>query len=413
MSIISDAALRMQLEGALRAHGGDIRADTARRSPSHVAIQRAMIREFAQNLAAVAQRTGLRADTPIENSRVIEIMQAMCDGLGLRERDGRMDGMEGRRADSGWQGDGISTDALIVRPTEVNRELTQSIPTRTVDANAEKARVRGIKYQGSAGILLPGQTEFHTATHAKESETRLIHTLHTTTRTDWQTLLWGSVSGINDLAEDAESARRALADLYEAVLVEGLSGTDMGGLRGLEVAKIISIVNFATATLGEKYAELARMILEVQAKNADRGSIPNTLFMATDWLRTIIPSNNLDVGGSATGAELVGGGVDMIAQLNANNMAFQGVFSTLGITRIIPTPSLNNFGRDTSTTNEAGALLCSLPESGGLRKIVAVATSPVRTAQDLAGDQTLWIMRIGDVETPIATSIGKMHARVR
>lgn len=384
-------------------YAGTVRADTARVSPDHVASQRAAIVHYVRTQAVLAARNGVRGDT-VSEGRIRDIARAMAKGLGLRERDGRIDGME-HRADV-WAGEGVDIDPRIIRPTEKDRALTSMLPTRSIDAAAQRTRIRGLKYEGTADLWRPGTTEYATADFSAGTEDKLVQTLYTTTSIDWHRLLYEQASGVNTAFEQAEAARRVLMDAYERVTVEG-GPAGLQGLRQLEAATSISGVDYTGApTLGEVHRDLVRMILNVQEANDDRGGVPNALFISTTWLRKIQLASNLDAGGSLTG-------LDLIAAENAASQMLNISLKKVGIDTVIPTPSLNRFGRAPDTQDEAGALVCSLPEDQGLRNVVALAPAPVRTSSNLTSDSTLWVMRLAGLEAPIATSVGKMHAKVR
>jgi len=389
---------------AMERHGSRVRADSAGRHGYDrlVATQRAVIATFAERqVHQAALRSGKRSDSAQARSRISHLMLALAGSVGLVRQDGQW----GSRYDAASYFPGELVDpGSVYRRTDNPRVLQTVIPARAVDPARQMYMHRMIGYEGKAEVATPGMTEFPNAGFTAQSKLRQLHTFVTSVTLDWERLVWGrGDSDIDDAAENAEAATRTLLDLYEQKLVTGITGLDMDSLANLELSyqKLSGDYREASSiTIGQAYSQITAAIQNLAKDQGYRGQRPNALILApivADKLRTL---NNLDAGGGANGAEV-----------------FSGLFSaqqgaamrSAGITAVYEAPALNKSPR---AADSALGILAILPQEGGLKRVVAAMPAPVRTISG-AGETTIWAMRAGGLECPIATSTGLIDFRVR
>lgn len=392
------------------AHGDSIRADE-RRSPSAVAGQRALIRAVVINTALSMER--LRGRDRVDEDRIIAVAGTMADALGLRARDGRIDGMEGVRADAYYlPGEGIERDSNPIRLKDQRRAVQESIGSRNIAPGAQLYESNSIGFEGSADVYVPGATKISSADYNVGGSKRQVYTLVTTTQMDWEQVLYGVSSSINQAGEKAEAADRALRRAFESVLVKGAAGTDLKGLFGANRVQMVAYhsaldYSLAATDLGDIYADMLTAAQKIQEGNDDRGGVADTALISPTILRIIQRKSNIDVGGSLTGSEL-------FMAMNAANAGVGQAFKAMGITRVVSAPSLNSvFGAANDETDRAGMALYEGGNADSLRRVLALAPSPVRTAEELMGQRTLWALRTGGLECPDATGAGIATFKVR
>lgn len=406
------------LDGAIRAavlraegnHGSAIRADS-RYSPPAVAAQRAMLRQTALEAAIWAHRVKGRPEVPMQ--RVDAIVRAQAEALGLREQDGRIDGIEARTDSMYLPGELIARDQSPHRVRDQRRAVQESVQSRTIDAGAAVYQSAVISYEGEAGLYKPGDTDIHNASHGVGADTRQVYSIVVKTQMDWEQALYGGNSSINQAAEDAESAGRALRRSWERFLVTGKPGTDLRSLFGAQklpgVAVHHSTVDYSASatTLGAIYADLQAFARKIQEAHDYRGPVLDTLMIAPHITARIAERSNIDAGGNLTGAEL-------LAQITAQDRTLAATLGSMGVTGVIPAPSIGRVaGASGSGTKHAGAVLFERGAMEGLRRVLALAPSPVRTADELTGQATLWALRTGGLECPDATAAGVGTFKVR
>lgn len=377
-------------QSAERAVGSDVRTDTRRSASPDIDAQRVTIRVFAGQTArmAAAQRevlTGVRVDTAAVERRALDLVEALASGCGLEERDGQI------RTDAAsfLPGELTAMTGRVIEQPEVPQVLTATIPVLSVDPWKEYVADEYVGYSGRAEIARPGVTSVPRADAEVSQAQQSMHTIHTSTRIDWQEAMFGANSVLNVVERKAQSARKANRKFLEDALANGVPGTTFQGITDLVCPEYYSTVDYSpgsAATIGQKHADMVAAIQFIQTAAQDRGMEANTIWAGPRLIRAITPSSNLDAGGSMTGSELL-----------------RRVLADLGISRIIRTPSLRGF-RGQSTRD--GWMVGHLPDDDGLRQFLGMDTSPARSATDLLGDETLWIMRHGGCNLASAVSFG-------
>ena len=76
------------------------------------------------------------------------------------------------------------------------------------------------------------------------------------------------------------------------------------------------------------------------------------------------------------------------------------LFVEKGITKVVPGYSLQDFGG----ANVDAMIAFSSSEDSGLANVLAMRPAPVRTVETIGGRATVYAMRHGGLELPIATS---------
>lgn len=395
---VSPLAIANELNNAQARHGESIRSDSKRRSAPHVAAGRAMVRAFVDDIFAQAKKTGIRGD--VSDKRRFELMEAIASGLGYRE-DGNSIVVDGwTRNDSYFfPGELIDRSGGIARQPAPLNAVSATLTVRSYDAGMQLVQTRGVRQTGSVAPWKPGQTQVPVADYEVGAKNVQSHFFCVKTQMPWDLLLYGANSGLDASEEKARAAKQALDDAREYAIVNSFTDTDLVGIGQLNIPTYTSSVNMGSTgtSLEDAYEDLMAGVLSFQAANADRGGDPNAVLIGTDLLRKLLPKNNISAGGSLTGSAL-------FAALGQANAAAGELFRQLGIDTVIKAPSLNNYG---GVAAKSAALFFQLPASdNGIRQLVGLTPSPVRTASTLTYDETLWAMAIAGLEKPTTEACG-------
>lgn len=407
-AFLADGALNARIAAdvaaAELAEGGNVRADS-RRSPPAVAAQRAAIAHMVRTMDAIHERPAKSGARRADSARLREVAVRVAEALGLREVDGRIDGTEGRADSTYLPGELIVRDRNPLRVRDQRRALIEGLPSRNVDAGATHYQSAGIDYEGAAADYQPGTTQIPRADFGVSAKNQPIHTIVCKTEIDWLEALHGSMSAINGPAEKAAAADRTLAISLESLLANGRAGVDVRSLYGaskLTLVTSVSTVDFSrsngTLTLGQIWKALSDLLLDIREKNKMRGGVADSLLIAPEIVHAIVSRTNYDSGGQVKGADLITG------------------LNQLGIRNIIEAPSLSVVTAPDGTTT-ASKYAGIVPFEGGnpdsIRRVTALPTAPVRTAESLTGTETLWAYRTGGLECRDATSAGLGYIQVR
>lgn len=390
---VSEAAIRQDVASNFAAHGAGLRTDSD--GSSAVSGGRAQIRGFLHRVAAMAHRThGIDMPDP---ARLDSIAARIGTRAGYRLDEGDWThGSVRTDAASVFSGELTDKDGMLNRPQRRKRALSEALPVRSVNAYAERYESRFVEHEGEITHYTPGTTQVGTVGARVGAKRRDIHTFVTSHMVDWLGVLQGSLTALDDAAESAYAARELFADFAEELLVKGLGdAVSLWGLADLPVARIPLTEDYSGAlTMGDVFADLSRLPGLVAQINGDRGDSVDTMFLASDLARKIVPVNNLNAGGSYTARDL--------------RMALATLFTDMGVNRIVSTPSLNGF----SGSGSAGMVLARLDGQRGLHQVSAMAPAPVRSASVLLGEQTLWAMRHGGLDINDATATAIITATV-
>lgn len=403
---VSPFVVQDAISNAQARHAASIRSDSKRKSVGHVAAGRALIRAFAEDIVSQARKQGIRGD--VSDSRKLEIMEAIASGLGYREDGGSIvvDGWSGGRNDSYFfPGDLIDRNGGIARQSPNIHAVSETLTVRSYDPAMQLVQTRGVRQTGTVAHHKMGQTQIPVADFEVGASNKQNHFFCVKTVMPWELALYGGVGGLDVVEEKARAARYALEDAREQILVNGYTGTDLVGIAQLPIPTYTSAVDMAdpATSIEDAYEDIMAGVLSFQEANNDKGGEPNAALIGSSLLRKLLPKNNLSAGGFLSGA-------DLFAALSRNNQALGQLFRQLGIDMVIKAPSLNNFGGD--STKSAMLLFQSPATPNGIRQMIGLAPSPVRTASTLAGDETLWAMSLAGLESATTEACGLYVGKV-
>lgn len=393
---IPETSICSELALARRTHGADLRTDSADGGTA-IAGARAQVRGYLDSVNSYAAR--LHGHKPASQERLDSLGRTLAEGLGYSHEDGD------------WRHDSIRTDSAsffrdemtdrngeLLRPRQQQRVLSTLIPTRSVNAYAERFESRFLAHEGSVSLYRPGTTKVATVGHRVGSKRRDIHTFVTSTQTDWLAALQGSQSSVDHVAEDAYAVREVFADFHEELLVNGIGDqVSLWGLADLPMQRFIFAEDYedGTATIKATYEAFISLLTKISEVHGFRGTPPDTLIIGPRFANALLPLNAIGSGGDMTASDL--------------RMKLATLFDNGGIRRWIVAPSLAAFGGD--PTQDA-AILCRFDGQRGLHQIMAMTPAPVRSVESLTGSQTLWAMRHGGLDEGDATATALILATV-
>lgn len=370
-----------------------LRADSATSAAVEVA------RRYSERIAHQGVVAGhLRADQAA--SFAADIQRGTMEGLGWSVADGRL------RSDASSFAPGSLTDVEggLIRPAYTERVLSGLLPVRMVDADAEFFQPSGSLSQGGKMALhRPGMTNVPYADAAVGYIQQPIHTLVIATRVDWREAMVGRRSAIDIAAEKAAAAKEIAANTQEQMIVNGLPGINFRSLANIGLVRIVSSVDYSSnPTMDSAYADLMRIVQRLREASDYAGSSPNVMAIGPRWAYAIRRLSNFAAGGSGTGS-------DLLATLAGANAGLAAAIGAAGITRIIEAPSLRDFHGDSTLD---GMVLLNTSQPNGLRQVMAMPLSPVRSASSLTADETLWAMRTGGLDVQDGSGVAIAEATV-
>lgn len=396
----TEPLVRAAIEDAVQAHGRGVRLDSRRSANPRIDTQRVMIRHTAALMVRDAEaRSGTRLDSREADHLRRDVEAAIADGLGLVV-DGSVVRMD---AAVHLPDDLLSSREPVVFPSAPDTVLTDAIGKRSVDAYAETVPTATGKRTGSFEEHSPAMDSAPILGWEVEEQRRTIKTFVAKTVTNWIELGQASASSINRVQEDAAAAREIWAEAREQMLVDGLGGGSFKGLVDLNVPVYASPVNYATAGIADVYADLIALV-QTLASSAQKTNAPapDSLWLGQRWVDQIVGKSNIAAGGSLSGVELLG---RMAAQNEGLSMALRSA----QIRRIVAAPALDSLGPG---ENFSGGVLLRSSDNRGLREIVAMELSPVRSASTLVGNEQLWAFRGAGLEWVRAEKQGLAYAQV-
>jgi hypothetical protein len=404
---VTEAALDSWTASAVESHVGAIRADSAeagmrvRRSYAghdnsaavRVNAVRAAVRQHvAQN---VARTRMLHADAEVPEHREIELCEALCDALGIRA-DGNDIEHETMRADANFFAEQLTSRSTeIIRPNDVDEVVRAALPVRNVEPYAEYVDLDFLKESGKAALITPEQRDFNRVNYGVARDKARMHWFGIATHVPWSSAVYSQApTAIDEAAEKARMARRALERLQEEILIAGVDGIDFNGLATAPIPRIISTVNFATATLGEKCAEITRLLQLVRSSADFVGAAPSVGLIDPRLAFNLRASNNLDAGGNIVGA----------GPINA-------AMSTEGLRNVVEAPSMEANFPSPAGANYAQLVVYNPNTQGRIRQLVGLPPSPVSTAE-IHGTETLWAMKHGGIELGDVSSVAILDIQI-
>ncbi len=393
---VTPAQIESFQAAAWQAHGESIRNDSARKSPGYIQTTRAAIRHFVNELCFTKSRLDSRGE--ISQARKNEIMEAYASGLGLKTENGRMDSYF-------FPGDLIDRSGEIARLSNFTHALSDRLPVRSFNPWMQLVQTRGVQRTGSATLWKPGVDTVNHSDFYAGGVNRQVHHFVTKTTIAWDYILYGSLSDISIVEEQSRAAIETLKDALEDVHANGFQDTDLVGVSGLQIPQFVSSTNYAApaTTIEDIFEEFMGAILSFQSAAQFRGGRGNTLFIGGNLYNAILPKNNFSAGGAVSGSQLFGG-VNLLSGVAAANAALGEMWKQLGIEYVYQTPSLDNFGGDST---KSAALLANTPSGpNGIRQLLGMAPAPVRTAATLTGDETLFAVTTAGLEAPTTERAG-------
>jgi hypothetical protein len=208
-----------------------------------------------------------------------------------------------------------------------------------------------------------------------------MHWFVTSFMIDWTAAMFSGSSGsISEVAEKTRIAMRALERHRESLLIAGVDGIDAKSLTSLPLMRIPSAVNFGTATMGEKVADMQRMLQAVRTAQGFKGAAPSVGLIDPRLAHVMRRGSNLDAGGSA-----VGQGPLLAAA------------SDEGLRSIVEAPTMATLFPSASGSNYAQMLIWAPGSQGPLRQLQGFLPGPVSTAQ-YHGTETVMAYSHGGLE---------------
>lgn len=405
---VTDAALDSWATDAYDSQIGQIRADSAqagratrRMYAGHANSARANVdavratvrRHVAQT---IRRQAALNADSyQVPAHRDIELAEAMCEGLGIRA-DGNDIVHDTMRADAHFFEEQLTARSTeLIRPNDREEVVRAALPVRNVEPYAEFVDLDFLAESGKAALITPEQREFNRVNYSLGRDKRRMHWFGISTHMSWSDAVYSSApSSVDKAGELARMARRALERLEEEVLISGVDGIDFWGLSSAPIPRIVSTVNFATATLGEKAAEMTRLLQRIRT-SADFLGVPPSVGLVDPRLAfNLRASNNVDAGGDIVGAGPV-------------NQAM----SNEGLRSIVEAPTMEQYFASPRGPDYAQMLVFAPNASGRIRQLRGLPPSPVSTAE-MHGTETLYVMKLGGIELGDVSSVAIIDIQI-
>lgn len=297
-----------------------------------------------------------------------------------------------RDATAGRRGDAASYYAMdlaanlpgspIVRPRADLSDLLVAIPTRNVAAGAATWRRRFVSHQGAAGVYRPGSTQPPIASISRDEGQGEIVTYWTCVVDEWLEQLHDGFSGLDNAGEKAAAATRALEELAHTAILSGIPGLGIASLQDLPMSRRASSLVYGTAAIDDVLKDFASH-LDAAVEAAKGTSRPDSIIVSERIMNRLNRYANFANGGNQYASQII-----------------QSMFSDRGITKVVPGFSLQDFGG----ANVDAMIAFSSSETSGLANVLAMRPAPVRTVETIGGRATVYAMRHGGLELPIATS---------
>ena len=304
----------------------------------------------------------------------------------------RILGAHRREATAGRRADAASYYAMdlvanlpgspIVRPRADLSDLLVGIPTRNVAAGAQTWRRRFVTHSGAAGVYRPGATQPPIASISRDEGQGEIVTYWTCVVDEWLESMHDGYSGLDNAGEKAAAATRALEELAHTAILSGIPGLGIASLQDLPMSRRASSVVYGTAAADDALEDFASH-LDAAVEAAKGTSRPDSIVISERIMNRLHRYTNFAFGGTAYASKIV-----------------SDLFVEKGITKVVPGYSLQDFGG----TNVDAMIAFSSSEDSGLANVLAMRPAPVRTVETIGGRATVYAMRHGGLELPIATS---------
>jgi hypothetical protein len=358
-------SLTRTIEARLRDES--VRADAAKAPDAAALVATSWARERADSIARET-----RGNADAIRARI----------LGAHRRDATA----GRRADAAsYYAMDLAANlpgSPIVRPRADLSDLLVAIPTRNVAAGAATWRRRFVTHQGAAGVYRPGSTQPPIASISRDEGQGEIVTYWTCVVDEWLEQLHDGFSGLDNAGEKAAAATRALEELAHTAILSGIPGLGISSLQDLPMSRRASSLVYGTAAIDDVLKDLASH-LDAAVEAAKGTSRPDSIIVSERIMNRLNRYANFANGGSQYASQIV-----------------SSLFTDRGITKVVPGFSLQDFGG----SNVDAMIAFSSSETSGLANVLAMRPAPVRTVETIGGRATVYAMRHGGLELPIATS---------
>jgi len=298
----------------------------------------------------------------------------------------RRDATAGRRADAASYYALDLAAALpgspVVRPRADLSDLLSGIPTRNVAAGAATWRRRFVTHEGAAAVYRPGSTQAPQASISRDEAQGEIVTYWTCVVDEWLESMHDGFSGLDNAGERAAAATRALEELAHNAILSGIPGVGIASLADLPMSRRASSIVYGTAAADDALEDFASH-LDAAVEAAKGNSRPDTVIISERIMNRLHRYTNFAFGGTAYASKIIA-----------------DLFVEKGIQRVIPGYSLQDFGG----SNVDAMIAFSSSEDRGLANVLAMRPAPVRTVETIGGRATVYAMRHGGLELPVATS---------
>ncbi len=391
---VTASALDGFVTTAYQTHGNQLRADAGSagvRTRGHYAGHQTSVARSVDAVRAAVRHTVateirrqgmLNADSyTVPKHRETELVNAMCDGLGIAVEGSEIVHRR-MRADSEYFSEQLTSRSReLIRPNDRAEIVRASLPVRNVEPYAEFVDLDFLSESGRAELLTPEQTTFNRVNYSVSRDKMRMHWFGVSTLFSWSDAVYQQApSSVDKAAELARMARRALERLEEEVLIAGVPGIDFPSLSTAAIPRIASTVNFATATIGQKAAEMTRLLQRVRSSADFVGPAPSVGLIDPRLAFNLRATNNLDAGGN-----IVGDGPIMAAMANE------------GLASVLEAPTMARFFQSPRGSNFAQMLVYNPTDEGRIRQVRGLPPSPVSTA-NVHGTETLYAMKLGGIE---------------
>ncbi len=393
---VSSAALDSWMDDAEAQTYGEMRADS-KHPGEHIAVDYARLAVRHTIKTQVHRARVFRADNrEMPKHREIELYNAICDGLGLHVDGGRVVSPS-MRADSRFFAENVTSRATtVIRPSDQPDVVRQAIGVRPVEPTAEYVDLDYLGEAGKAALITPEQRTFPVVSYDLARDKNRMFWFGVATRSSWSDALYSAVpSAVNKMQEDARMARRALERFHEEVLIRSCAGISAKGLAQSPIPRILSTVDFSTASLGEKTAEMRRLLQRVRSSVNFAGAAPSVGLVDQELAYNLRNSSNIDAGGSLSGDAII-----------------MAAMAREGLTNVIEAPTMTRWFASPRGPNYAQMLIWAPNVDGALRQLVGLTPSPVSTAEH-HGTEILWAMRLGLIEIGDLTSVAILDIKIR
>lgn len=276
--------------------------------------------------------------------------------------------------------------APIHRPVvpRVLADPTNGIPVRGIDPWADTVRIDFVTHAGMGHWGRGGDSTMGRSDYDMEFEYRPVHMWWTSTATEWyqgSIVSQAPLVNVSPQAERATAARQVAEKALEDAIVSGVVGLDMWSLQTVPALRSTSSLTYGTDPIESTMVDFRAFLQYVSEASKTTFQVDTIAMSERIKNRLILPTTTF------TGYPW-------------NTMEqFEETLREYGITKVIYAPSLQDFGGSLVD----GAVAFNR-DASGLKRIQAMAFSPVRTVAEGLSDVTYYVMRHAGLYAPFAGS---------